>query len=113
VLLAVLVAFLWQGFLTQTHRHYGPDAAPAATTSKVEVASLQSPGGQSKSELPADCPLCREVAHAGQFLLPGPIEFAVPLQTAFWLAVPKQLVPAPTRRSHAWQSRAPPSRLHA
>jgi hypothetical protein len=107
-MMAILLAFTWQGFVAQTHRHYGP----AASANPTRVA-LQSPGKQSPSDLPATCPICSELAHAGQAVLPAPVAIAAPAESPVWLATTIPLRLSLSQRSHAWQSRAPPAFLQA
>lgn len=107
-MMAILLAFTWQSFVAQTHRHYGP--AAAATPAGV---ALQQAGKQSPSDLPATCPICSELAHAGQAVLPTPVTIAAPTESPVWLATTAPLHFSLSQRSHAWQSRAPPVSLQA
>ncbi|MEI9851197.1 MAG: DUF2946 family protein [Sphingomonas sp.] len=112
-LVAVLVAFSWQSFVTQTHRHFDPGAISGVAAAKADVANPQAPGRQAPPDLPANCPICRELAHAGPFVLPAPITFDAPAPAIFWLALATLPGLTLTQRSHAWQSRAPPQPLQA
>lgn len=115
LLLALLVAFSWQSFVTQTHLHYEPGIAAAASAAPAaaDQAVPQPPAKKSPFELPSSCPVCREIAHAGPILPPAPLELAAPVPAAVWLALTLLLGVALVQRSHAWQSRAPPYRLQA
>ena len=104
-MVAILLAFSWQSFVAQTHRHYSAAAATATS------AQLQSPGKSSPSDLPATCPICSELAHAGQVILPAPVTLAAPAESPIWLATTAPLTLSRTERSHAWRSRAPPIQL--
>jgi hypothetical protein len=109
ILVAVLLAFSWQSFLTQTHRHYAPNiVAPPA---KVDSVRLSVPGPQSPSDLPANCPICHEIAHIGHAVLPAPILLVAPVSLTFWQAFAIVSGPELAPRSHAWRSRAPPHQL--
>jgi len=107
-MVAILLAFSWQSFVAQTHRHY--ESLSATTAAKV---SVQSPGKSSPADLPASCPICSELAHAGQIILPAPVTIAAPAQSPVWLATTAPLALSRSERSHAWQSRAPPVQLQA
>jgi len=111
VLAAMVLALSWQSFLTQTHRHFDPVSTEASA--QARDAAPSGVDRQSPSDLPANCQICREVAHAGSYLLPAPIGFDAPAPGVFWLAVVALAVVALVRRSHAWRSRAPPSPLPA
>ena len=113
ILAAVLIAFLWQSIVTQTHRHFEPSAVSSASAAKVIGAGPGRTGRQSPSDLPSNCPVCREIATSGNIVLPALIEFEAQALVSFWLVVTSPLSPARAKRSHAWQSRAPPHQLQA
>jgi hypothetical protein len=113
VLLAVLLTFFWQSFVVQTHLHFEAGGYSLAAKSGEAGARAQPSGPQSPSDLPSNCPICSEAAHAGNYLLPAPITFVAPAPMAFWLAVTILLGLALVQRSHAWRSRAPPYQLQA
>jgi hypothetical protein len=113
LILALLFAVSWQSFVTQTHNHYDLGFVSAGTAAQAD--ELYAPktdtarsGKHTPTQLPDDCPLCREVAHAGAVLLPPSIEIAAPALIASWVAVAALIALALAGRSHAWQSRAPP-----
>lgn len=112
ILLAVLVAVFWQSFLTQTHEHFG-DERFASIASADNGAASQEGDRKAPSGLPDNCWICRAVAHADHLLLPQVAEASVAPATDFWFVLPSRPGPALTPRSHAWQSRAPPSQLQA
>jgi hypothetical protein len=104
MMMAILLAFTWQSFVAQTHRHYDASAA--------KTAALQQ-GGTSSPDQPASCPICSELAHAGQVILPAPVTIAAPAEAPVWLATTAPLALSRSERSHAWRSRAPPLPLQA
>jgi hypothetical protein len=112
VLLAALLAFTWQSFVTQTHVHFGLERNSAAAGSSAAAPSRPI-ATQSSTDLPADCVFCQEVAHAGHYLLPAPIAFQAPEPVAAWLLTIPLPVLTRNARSHAWRSRAPPLPLQA
>jgi len=110
IAIAMLLAILWQSFIIQTHVHGAPggyaiaDSAGAPTRLKA---------GEAPSELPAACPICQEVAHAGSYLLPAAVALQPPMVVHLSGAVTQMLAPTRRQRSHLWQSRAPPRQLQA
>lgn len=102
---ALLLSLSWQSVVLQTHQHFSP-LARAATASGTSVSN-----GQSPADLPANCPICRELAHAGPVVLPAPVALDAPAPLVFWFAVSVLLGLALVQRSHAWRSRAPPALL--
>lgn len=104
-----LVAFTFQGFVTQTHIHTAPAGVPVAIDQFDGVFQAPSPD----KKLPAKndsqtCPLCQQFASAGQFLTPSAAAIVLP-----WLAVSVVEVVALTTHliapvSHSWRGRAPP-----
>ena len=113
MLAVMLFALSWQSIVTQTHSHFGLDAPLGATATKVDSASGQQLDRQSPSDLPGQCPICREIAHSAHFVLPAPILFEAPAPVAFWAASAPPFGSALAQRSHAWQSRAPPQKFQA
>lgn len=112
VLLVTLLAFCWQSQVTQTHLHFRPDRHPAALAATGGSAHQQALG-RSSADLSADCLICSELAHAGHYVAPSPVSFAVPQIAAVWPGATVALQPAISHRSHAWRSRAPPHNLPA
>ncbi len=104
MLLAALLAFSWQSFLIQTHRHY--DRASVSSASASRQSNRQLP-----ADTPANCPICSEIAHAGPVMLPTPIEIIAPAPATFHAADTRPLGLSLVQRSHAWRSRAPPHHL--
>jgi len=107
VFLVTLFAFSWQSYVTQTHLHFHSGANPTTFVAGND-GTVQLDVGRSSSDLPADCPICQEIAHAGHYLPSVPLVFQAPESVAVWLAILLPLKPASRQRSHAWQSRAPP-----
>ena len=105
-LLWLVVALLFQGFVTQTHGHPGVDRAWAATESARTAPAV----ADSRKDTPAApaCPLCEERALFGAYLLGGAVTIAAPVAAVYHYApasLPRLELSA---SSHAWQSRAPP-----
>jgi hypothetical protein len=114
--LVTLLAFSIQTYLTQTHIH-------VLSEGRTSFAQAQVIGGHAKSNLggpadrkdrypanedPANCPLCQELVHAGQFVTPAAAALLVPSLSlsVIELAAPDDpLVQAVT---HIWRGRAPP-----
>ncbi len=113
ILLAVLLAFSWQSFVTQTHQHFDFGTASTAATAKADGAGSGQSEGQSPFDQPGNCPICRGIAHAGAYLLPAPDVHGASAAVIFWLAAATIFGLSLTRRSHALQSRAPPHQLQA
>jgi hypothetical protein len=113
LLLFTLLAFTWQSFVAQTHRHYGERGYSLGLALKgVGGASVQK-SGQLPADAPDNCPICQEIAHGGAYLAPAPVPFHAPTEIAAWFAVTLLLALALHQQSHAWRSRAPPHRIQA
>jgi hypothetical protein len=108
MLWALLLAFGWQSLLTQTHLH--PLFAPAQGQAS---AAMPDRGNSSPYDSPANCPICREAGSAGPALLTTPVVFAAPAAAVFFATAQTPPPLAHSARSHRWQSRAPPTNLHA
>jgi Na+/H+-translocating membrane pyrophosphatase len=112
VVLASLLAFSWQSFVTQTHVHFDPGASSTAAAGKAGGGAHEK-AGRSSSDIPANCPICQEIAHAGHYFLPTPVAFLGPYSVAVWIVVTPSLALTLRQRSHTWNSRAPPRQLQA
>ncbi|AJP72491.1 hypothetical protein TS85_12925 [Sphingomonas hengshuiensis] len=105
-----MLAFAWQSIVTQTHRH-----VDTTTVFGQSIASISNGDSddQSPVDSPANCVICREVAHAGPALLPTGVTLDTPARSEFRAAASDLLRQQSIERSHRWQSRAPPQILHA
>ena len=108
LLLAMLLAFLGQSIVTQSHVHLAAEPFSPAASAGNGSAQTASTSKRGPSDSPADCPYCRELAMAGHVLLPAPVV----LPERVLLAVGLFLAPVAfigwRGRSHSWRSRAPP-----
>jgi hypothetical protein len=103
VVYTALLAFALQSYVIQTHIHFAPAAALAGDHGAN--------GHHDKfpaNDDPANCPICQEILHSGQFITPSaqfllPPTFAVSTITLVDQALPHILAP-----SHSWRGRAPP-----
>jgi hypothetical protein len=112
IVLTALFAFLWQSLVTQAHVHFAPITYSAVVAGKAGSTAHIAPP-RSSPDLPANCPLCREIAHSGGYLPPTPILLGAPEPATIRLVAPPLRALAFGERSHAWQSRAPPQQLQA
>ncbi len=99
LVLFTLGAFVFSGYLIQTHIH-----------GAAKIAAADGLPNQSKAPADADhCLLCQKAIVAGHFIAPAPP--AVPAVFFAIVAAPllTALVVFVVARSHAWRGRAPPS----
>lgn len=96
-----LLLLLLQALVVPAHRHAG------GTPSAASGAAIAAPVKQSPDH-PADCPVCREVAHAGQYLTPGDVVLPVAATGTLVPAASALARVVATAASHSWRSRAPP-----
>ncbi|HWU25615.1 MAG TPA: hypothetical protein VN154_04365 [Rhizomicrobium sp.] len=101
---AVLLAFALQSYVVQTHVHFAHYAArPAAAAQK------SGHGKAPANDEPANCPLCQEFVHTGQFIAPTAQALLPPtlaISTIALVDLAFAFIHAP---SHDWRGRAPPS----
>ena len=112
ILVAALLAFVWQSFVVQTHIHSHFVAVSASAASDPHNATHVT-NNPATPRRPANCPMCQEIAQAGAYLLPAAILFTAPSTEANIAHVVSALPSVPARQSHAWQSRAPPLSFEA
>jgi hypothetical protein len=112
LLLALLLSLFGQSLLTQTHVHVDPQAR-ALSSSPHGAAPARVAHRHHSSHGSANCPICREIAQAGQYL-PSVPPAAGPMGLApLPVASPAAPGIAGRSRSHAWRSRGPPETLPA
>ena len=112
IVFAMLLAIVWQSFVTQTHVHANPGVYATAISDSTG-APTRLKAGEAPSDLPATCPICQEVAHAGSYLSPAAVALQPPVPVDLWRTTTPVISPTFRQRSHAWQSRAPPYQLQA
>ena len=91
----------WQALVVPAHPH--AEAALSVAVAKVTATPVSH-----RPDQPADCPVCREVAHGGPYFSPTAVQLSVPLAVAFHPATTSLTLLRGNERSHAWRSRAPP-----
>ncbi|MDG2534565.1 DUF2946 family protein [Sphingomonas sp. HITSZ_GF] len=113
LLFVTLLAFTWQSFVTQTHRHAGTPVVSLGLSAQASAGTQAHKGGQLPPDTPDNCPICQEIAHGGAYLAPAPIDVPAPAAVVAWFAVTLLLALALQQQSHGWRSRAPPLRIQA
>lgn len=113
LLFVTLLAFTWQSFVSQTHRHWDRSGYTLGQSATPAAAAQAQKGGQAPADTPDNCPICQEVAHGGTYLAPAPILISAPAALAAWFALTLLLALALGRQPHGWRSRAPPLRIQA
>jgi hypothetical protein len=99
----VLAAFVLQSFVIQTHIHFAP-AVLAQLTGKSDSHHDHWPANDD----PANCPICQELLHSGQFVTPAAQFLLPPTLAVSTIAVVDEALPFVFAPSHNWQGRAPP-----
>ena len=102
LLVAILLAFTWQSFVTQTHVHFDLSAPPAQSAHLPK-------GGRLAANASDNCPICLMIAGSGHHLLPTSVAVQVRDAMAFWLITILPPVRPFYLRFHTWHSRAPPA----
>ncbi len=114
VLTLALLAFALQSYITQTHIHFvsaqafglsGDNFTPTIKTTDGKTAPAKK---TPSNDDPANCPVCQAAAHAGQFITPSAIGFALPSETVAIVPLAIVVLTASETVSHGWQGRAPP-----
>jgi hypothetical protein len=104
-LVLLLLALLVQGTVVQTHLHFAQQALSLATAPSDRQPHASTPDTTGR---PAHCPLCKEAAMAGAYVLPPPVILPPPPAPVRWIAVAAMAEFGLLAPAHAWQSRAPP-----
>ncbi|HEV2562006.1 MAG TPA: hypothetical protein VGT78_07675 [Rhizomicrobium sp.] len=104
------MAFALQSYVTQTHIHGAFVSSDVAKISKQVAGKTPSEPGDKypANDDPANCPICQEILHAGQYVAPGAIVFALPAETVAIIPVRLAIPIIVKAVSHGWRGRAPP-----
>jgi hypothetical protein len=102
----VLVAFVLQSQITQTHTH---DIWPGFGQSAISGQHLQTPSPQKQPNhnSPDNCIFCQAAAHAGVFVTPT-IQLLVPTAWVMGEMAPARRTASVGTAAYDWQSRGPP-----
>jgi hypothetical protein len=115
------VALALQGLVVQTHVHV-PHAsastksisfitliAASAGLSDVSLRHTDGQGGQYPTNRDsANCPLCKELTHSGQYVSSTSVLTKLPFPVTVNCIVFKEIAPTIFAASHNWRGRAPP-----
>jgi hypothetical protein len=100
----MLLVLLVQGTAVQTHVHWARQVSESAAASRGSIQAANPAQGDSS----ADCPLCREAAMAGAYILPPAVVLPPPPAAVLWIATAMRAAFGVLTSAHSWQSRAPP-----
>jgi len=103
-----LLAFVLQGFATQTHIHYLAQGTSAQTTALANAVSNRDHNPRAPSDDPLHCAFCQEFLLAGAFVAPAAIATPVPTEITTPVHAVETSFAMAEGRSHAWTSRGPP-----
>jgi hypothetical protein len=106
IILAAMMALLWQSCVTQSHTHFDRHAAVESAGQLSKLAT-----GNPPLDSTDNCPVCREIAHAGHYTMSAAITFHLPRAVSREHYITSTLTLPRKARSHSWRSRAPPQLL--
>lgn len=111
IALLALLTFSLQSYVTQTHIHL----AANRFASYADLDSQKSAGAQKRlpdrfpaNGDPANCPICQEAIHIGQYVTPSAAALLLPSQTVSITPPVTEIAVRVQNASHSWRSRAPP-----
>jgi hypothetical protein len=101
----MVLAFLFQSYVSQTHIHLEADGI---TLAKVQlVTKLDSKKGAPTQQTPDNCPLC-QFYYVGQHVPPAALIFFLPTVSVSVIEAVLAVLPHYDAASHSWRGRAPP-----
>jgi hypothetical protein len=111
VLWLMMLAFLAQSYVTQTHIHTSQDIFQQAAA-KTDVAAAQVTRGQHDNQPanddPANCPFCQELIHSGAYIAPAAIPLFLTSILVLRIEPVLKLQAHYDSVSHNWRGRGPP-----
>ena len=116
LLLVTLLAFSTQTYLTQTHIHWLSERQISVTQAHDHFVGRDfargTPNdhkdGYPANEDPANCPLCQELIHAGQFVTPAAAALSLSFISISVIEVAVSSATLVRTVTHIWRGRAPP-----
>ena len=116
-----LLAVALQSFVVQTHVHvqqpaYRTQAVSLITLAAASIAGADVASGQPGVPVdnypvnrdPANCPLCKELTHSGQYVSSASVLATLPFPVTVNFVVFREIAPSLFAASHTWRGRAPP-----
>ena len=107
LLFLTLLAFAFQGFVTQTHIHAQVSGAPVAID-WFDGAKAPTKNAPAKND-ESNCPLCQAFANSGHFVTPAVAAILAPIYSVSVIQLAPLGASFVHAVSHAWRGRAPPS----
>src|SRR6185437_15594998 len=116
VVLVTLLAFAIQTYLTQTHIHFSSEGQSSGVHGQLALGGGKVANGvpvdrkdrYPANEDPANCPLCQELIHAGQFVTPAAAVLFLPSLAISVIELTIRYSPHLHTVTHIWRGRAPP-----
>lgn len=105
----VLVAFLLQIFIVQTHVHFPTLEAAGIGHAASGVPSAALHQTKKTGDATAHCPWCQGILASGNYLPAAALPVALPAAFGLLDPIVQHARVVPFAFSHAWQSRAPPA----
>jgi hypothetical protein len=102
--LMVLVLLL-QSYATQTHIH---KAAALAAHAALNLPAPPTHDKYPPGDDPVNCPICQQMAHAGQFIAPAWLLPLLVMTAVVTIHIVTSIVPHYDAVSHSWRGRGPP-----
>ena len=114
-----LLAVALQSFVVQTHIHVqqpafsahirGPVTLAAAQIGHAVAGKVEAPSDNYPiNRDPANCPLCKELTHSGQYVSSASVLATLPFPVTVNIIVFREIAPSLFASSHTWRGRAPP-----
>jgi hypothetical protein len=116
VVLVTLLAFSIQTYLTQTHIHFASEDQSSRAHGQLVLgggkvspnAPVERKDRYPANQDPANCPLCQELVHAGQFVTPAASALLLPSLSLSVIELSVQYALLIHSVTHIWRGRAPP-----
>ena len=101
----MLLALVLQGYATQTHLHKQDGATVSAALKAGEAPKHDN---LPANDDPANCPVCQQILHAGQFVAPAWLLPFLILAAVSTVEITTAVLPHYDTVSHSWRGRGPP-----
>ena len=108
IALLVTLTVALQCYVVQTHIHLTPDQSASLRAFTHGIGGDRDHDRYPPGDDPANCPICQEMLHLGQFVAPSAQALLAPQVAISTIAFVETALPFILAVSHNWRGRAPP-----
>ena len=102
---SIILTLVVQGYATQTHLH---EQSGSTVSAALKAGETPKHDNFPVNDDPANCPVCQQILHAGQFVAPAWLLPFLILAAVSTIEITTAVLPHYDTVSHSWRGRGPP-----